>query len=382
MHADLPLVTIQQEGPHVTAWANGPSLPHTADDVPEREHGYSHLTTPLRRRGLECTIEYGLSDYIIHAQLPDESSLIISPPQEPPTEHPPGYPESWLVTRSHPDDSAVHEVVYDSEPDGPHAQHGGSVPSVLAAIDARLDQLGLPPRPEPKRFAQESVADEVLHRAGFVPAVVFGEHYHRLPSAMTDPAEQRRAVTRAFAMLQSEGFEVSCDPVLLDSGLSPSRAYEMGLGDRLGHLAQSIQASTHTSEVVASLSELTAPADGVLQRVVEILDTTAEWWEGFGDTADRHYADRLRYLAEQLDSYAIEVRAIRGDLADRHTARPDTAQVRAAQAAPPTASSSRVSVALSLSPTAAQRTVPAHLPAASASRPALLSTRPPSVPGR
>ncbi|WP_217554045.1 hypothetical protein [Streptomyces sp. GbtcB6] len=119
----------------------------TAADASEREHGYSHLTVPLRQRGLECTVEYGLSDYIVHAVLPDGSTLIISPPQEPSPDHPPGHPESWLVTRGHPDNSAIHEVIYDSEPDGPHARHGGSVPSLLAAIDARLDQLGMPARP-------------------------------------------------------------------------------------------------------------------------------------------------------------------------------------------------------------------------------------------
>ncbi|MEK8142327.1 hypothetical protein NKH18_07005 [Streptomyces sp. M10(2022)] len=81
---------------------------------------------PLRQRGLECTVECGLSDYIVHASLPDGSSLIISPPQEPPTDHPPGHPASWLVTRGHPDDSTVHEVIYDSEP-------GGPMPSTAAA---------------------------------------------------------------------------------------------------------------------------------------------------------------------------------------------------------------------------------------------------------
>lgn len=116
--------------------------------LPGPEHGYGHLIAPLRQRGLECTVEYGLSDYIVHADLPDGSSLIISPPQEPPTDHPPGHPESWLVTRGHPDDSTVHEVIYDSEPGGPHAQHGGSVSSLLAAVDGRLDQLGVSPRPD------------------------------------------------------------------------------------------------------------------------------------------------------------------------------------------------------------------------------------------
>ncbi|WP_328774504.1 hypothetical protein OHU11_03600 [Streptomyces sp. NBC_00257] len=81
--------------------------------------------------------------------LPDGSALSISPPQEPATDHPPGHPESWLVTCGHPDDSTVHEVIYDSEPGGPHARHGGNVPNLLAVIDARLDQLGVPPRPVP-----------------------------------------------------------------------------------------------------------------------------------------------------------------------------------------------------------------------------------------
>ena len=146
MHADLPLATVQQEGSRVTARPSEPAPQYTAAAPPEEDHGYGHLTALLRRRGLTCSVEYGLSDYIVHAQLPDGSGLLISPPQEPPTKHPPGHPESWLVTRAHPDNSAIHEVLYDSEPDGPHARHGGSIPSLLAAIDARLEQLGVPRR--------------------------------------------------------------------------------------------------------------------------------------------------------------------------------------------------------------------------------------------
>ncbi|MFD9427328.1 MULTISPECIES: hypothetical protein [unclassified Streptomyces] len=131
-----------------------PHVPSPVADAPGHgegprghEHGYGHLTGPLRQRGLECTVEYGLSDYTVRAVLPDGSALTISPPQEPATDHPPGHPESWLVTRGHPDDSTVHEVIYDSEPGGPHARHGGDVPNLLASIDTRLDQLGAPPRP-------------------------------------------------------------------------------------------------------------------------------------------------------------------------------------------------------------------------------------------
>ncbi|MFG2370529.1 hypothetical protein ACGFY9_03520 [Streptomyces sp. NPDC048504] len=145
MQSDQPLVSLDTEGTRVTAHVSDPPPRFAAASV-EQKHGYGHVTAPLRERGLECTVEYGLSDYIVRVGLPDGSSLIISPPQEPSTERAPGHPESWLVTRGHPDDAAVHEVIYDSEPDGPRAQHGGSVPSLLAAIDSRLDQLSVTPR--------------------------------------------------------------------------------------------------------------------------------------------------------------------------------------------------------------------------------------------
>ncbi len=381
MHPDNALITFEQEGSHVLAWISASPFP-PADDASERDHRYNFLTAPLQQRGLECTVEYGLSDYIVHAELPDGSSLIISPPQEPPSEHPES-PESWTVTRHRSTKPAVHEVIYDSEPDGPHARHGGSVPNLLAAVDARLDQLGVPPRREQERSAEERAAGTVLHRAGFVPAVAFGgEHHYRLPSAMTDPAEQRLVVTRAFDMLQAEGFNLVCDPALLDPSLPLARDHEMSLGDRLGHLAQSIPAATHTSEAVAPLSELTAPGDGVLQRVVEILDTTADWWEGFGDTTDHRYADRLRLIAEDLDSYAVWLRAIRDDLADRHTAHRSTARAQANRTAPSPTAPSRVSAALAPSPSVEQRTVAVRLPAESSARTALPSVRPSSAPGR
>ncbi|MFD8689480.1 hypothetical protein [Streptomyces sp. NPDC059651] len=122
--------------------------PPTATSDPRRLQ--AALCSALGQRGLEGTVEYGLSDYIVHAELPDGSSLIISPPQEPPSEHPES-PESWMVTRHRSVEPAVYEVIYDSEPDGPHARHGGSVPDLLSAVDARLDQLGVPPRQEQGR---------------------------------------------------------------------------------------------------------------------------------------------------------------------------------------------------------------------------------------
>ncbi|MFJ2158154.1 hypothetical protein [Streptomyces sp. NPDC087856] len=175
MHPDQPLVTIQQQGSRITARTSEPAPQCAAADPPEREHGYGRLTALLRQRGLTCTVEYGLSDYIVHAQLPDGSALLISPPQEPSTKHPPGHPESWLVTRMHPDNSVIHEVLYDSEPDGPQARHGGGVPSLLTAIDAYLDQLGVP-----------RLADAASPRvsAAFAPSPTAQRTVHaRLPAA-------------------------------------------------------------------------------------------------------------------------------------------------------------------------------------------------------
>ncbi|MFF3412563.1 hypothetical protein ACFYW8_41805 [Streptomyces sp. NPDC002742] len=115
---------------------------------------HAHITTPLRERGLECDIEFGLSSYIVRVALPDDSYLIISPPQEPPSERPPGNPEGWIATREHPDDQALFEVIYDSAPSADpsvpersEARHGGSAAPLIEAIDQRLTQLGLLPRP-------------------------------------------------------------------------------------------------------------------------------------------------------------------------------------------------------------------------------------------
>ncbi|MEU4111767.1 hypothetical protein [Streptomyces sp. NPDC027717] len=200
MHPDNALVTFAQEGSRVFAWISASSIPPAAS---EQHHRYGYLTAALRQRGLECTVEWGLSDYIVHAELPDGSSLVISPPQEPPSEHP-ETPESWMVTRHRSAEPAVYEVVYDSEPDGPDARHGGSVPDLLDAVEARLDRLGIPCQ-EHERSAEERAAGTVLYRAGFVPAVApGGVHSYRLPLSITDPAEQRLVVTRAFDMLQAE----------------------------------------------------------------------------------------------------------------------------------------------------------------------------------
>ncbi|MET7309269.1 hypothetical protein ABZS68_19770 [Streptomyces sp. NPDC005571] len=172
---------------------DGPPPPSASDP----RHLQAALCSTLGQRGLECTVEYGLSDYIVHAELPDGSSLIISPPQEPPSEHPES-PESWMVTRHRSAAPAVYEVIYDSEPDGPHARHGGSVPDLLSAVDARLDQLGVPTRQEQERSGKEHAAnvlppDSAPSRASvaLAPSPSVGQHV--LPTGPPTESSARAA---------------------------------------------------------------------------------------------------------------------------------------------------------------------------------------------
>ncbi|WP_406341346.1 hypothetical protein [Streptomyces sp. NBC_01578] len=169
---------MHHESPQVLAWISASPPPAASD----QDHRHAAVTAALRQRGLECTVEYGLSDYIVHAELPDGSSLIISPPQEPPSEHPES-PESWMVTRHRSAEPTVYEVVYDSEPGGPNARQGGSVPDLLSAVDARLDQLGVPPRQEQERSVEERAASALppapaLSRvsAALAPSPSAGQH--------------------------------------------------------------------------------------------------------------------------------------------------------------------------------------------------------------
>ncbi|MEU6243978.1 hypothetical protein [Streptomyces sp. NPDC047024] len=134
-----------------------------------RQH--AHITTPLRRRGLECDLEWGLSAHYVQVSLSDGSYLIISPPQEPPSLRSPGDPEGWSVTRQHPDVPELFEVIYDSAPaedpgapERPEARHGGSAPHLIQAIEERLTQLGLlSAAPSPPPAARP--ATSLPHRA-------------------------------------------------------------------------------------------------------------------------------------------------------------------------------------------------------------------------
>jgi hypothetical protein len=367
MQPDQIAVTIARQGNRITARTIGPPVQDDTTTTSVQEHGYAHLTGPLRQRGLVCTVEYGLSDYIVHAELPDGSALVISPPQEPPTDHSPGRPGSWLVTRSSPDDSTVHEVLYSSEPGGPHAGNSGSTAPLLAAIDARLDQLGLSSPAPSVAIEPFNAADALLHRAGFVAEVTHRGRFHHLPVGSTDPVEQRQMVTRAVDMLGAEGVACAVEADLLDNSLPVSTDNGASLGDRLAQLTQALSRAGHTSQAVAVLSELTAPGDGVLDQLADVLDATADWWEGLGAPADPLYADRLRRINQQISVSFMEIKQLRNALANRHTAHP--------QPDPAPAQEPRVAAALAFSPTA-QRSRPAPTPACPAATAAPPAARP------
>ncbi|WP_446038061.1 hypothetical protein [Streptomyces sp. SID1121] len=307
------VVTIRRKGRYITARTNGATPQYSTIGTGRSDYPYEDLAGALRRRGLNATVNFGQGDHILHVELPDGSALVVSPSQELPGDHRPGYPPDWLVTRGNPADSSLHEVVYDSGPGGLHARFGGSVTELLAAVDSRLDQLGLARDPviEP---------ESVLHRAGFVPVV--GEGFHRLPVAMTNPDEQRRAVTRAVGMLSAYSIVSVCDDDLLDACVPVRRDHPQPAGDRIAEITRALARAGHTREAVDALSELTAPGDGVLVRVLEALDETVTWWEGLGTPVDRLYGDRLRRVVDRMWVSALEVRALRGELADRHTAHP------------------------------------------------------------
>ncbi|MGA5704560.1 hypothetical protein [Peterkaempfera bronchialis] len=215
MESDQVTVLFTENTDTVNAYVYGPLTPRSgADDMSWR---YPHIIGPLEHRGLQCVVDFGLSDYIVHVLLPDGSHLTISPPQETGNADGsiPGFPDSWMVTRDHPDSPDLFEVVYDSEPGGPHERNKGSAPAMLAAVYARLEQLGVPGRE--RLLAAQARAEAVLREAGFVALPSDRDIPFRLPAGKTGLAERSAAVTRAVHYLKAEGFGCACPADLLDS---------------------------------------------------------------------------------------------------------------------------------------------------------------------
>ncbi|MEV6007344.1 hypothetical protein AB0M29_11100 [Streptomyces sp. NPDC051976] len=195
---------------------------------------HAHITTPLRARGLPCDIEFGLSAHIVRVPLPDDSYLIISPPQEPASDRPPGDPEGWVATREHPDDQRLFEVLYDSDPiddpgarQRPEVRHGGNAQPLIDAIERRLTQLGLLPHP-------------VLSR----------ESSHAHPAQPTSPAWNA--------------------PGTSDRG--PVYVY----GDALRDLTDRLNGAESHADAAALLHQIVEPTDGLLAQLGEFVEAASE----------------------------------------------------------------------------------------------------------
>nr|WP_202514472.1 MULTISPECIES: hypothetical protein [unclassified Streptomyces] len=241
---------------------------------------HAHITTPLRARGLTCDIEFGLSAYIVRVPLPDDTILIISPPQEPATERPPGDPEGWIATREHPADASLFEVVYDSSPPSddpgtpqrPEACHGGSAEPLIAAIDHRLTQLGLLPSTEPHTFdfTQNATAS--------------------VPQPAQDPATAHDTGITAGR-----------------SGAQQPTTAAAACGEALLELTDQLNGSDSPIQAAALLRQVLDPDDGVLARLGDLFEAAAE-------KAKEAAEDDGFDLSHDLADAAVEVRRLGEDL--------------------------------------------------------------------
>ncbi|MFI8489463.1 hypothetical protein [Streptomyces rubrogriseus] len=218
---------------------------------------HTHITTPLRTRGLPCDIEFGLSAYIVRVSLPDDSYLIISPPQDPPSDRHPGDPEGWIATREDPDDETLFEVIYDSlppdDPTAPHrpeARHGGSTQPLIEAIDHRLAQLGLLPHPA-------------------LP--------HEGPHVAPAPPESWDALA------------------------TPHRVPRYVYGDALRDLTDRLNAAESHADTAALLHQILEPTEGLLAQL-------GEFFEAAGEKAKEAEEDDGFDLSYDLADAAAEIR--------------------------------------------------------------------------
>ncbi|MEU3091317.1 hypothetical protein ABZ703_33995 [Streptomyces massasporeus] len=237
---------------------------------------HAHITTPLRERGLECDIEFGLSASIVRVALPDDSYLIISPPQEPPCDRPPGDPEGWIVTRQHPDKQALFEVIYDSAPSAdpsaserPEARHGGNATHLIEAIDQRLIQLRLLPA------VSSSTAAQAAARPGKA-------------TALTDASSPTAAET-----------DLPGRPNTPAAPNSAARAVRS--------LTERLNAARSYNEAAHLLDQVLDPASGVLEHL-------ADFFEAAGKTAKSSERQDGYDLHHDLRTAEITLRRLGEDL--------------------------------------------------------------------
>lgn len=269
---------------------------------------HAHITTPLRQRGLSCDIEFGLSAYIVRIPLPDDSYLIIGPPQEPVSDRPPGDPEGWIATREHSIDQSVFEVIYDSSPSDdpgapqrPEARHGGSAEPLIAAIDHRLAELGLLPSPELHTFevTKDATVSFTLQARNLADA------HERIADLESTEAATDTALDGGTRLTHITYGSVHDTDIT--AGRNATTTVPTACGDALLELTDQINGSTSHVQAAALLRQVLDPEDGVLARLADSLEAAA-------DKAKEAVEDDGFDLSHDLADAAAEVRNLGEDL--------------------------------------------------------------------
>lgn len=246
---------------------------------------HAHITTPLRQRGLTCDIEFGLSAYIVRVTLPDDSWLIISPPQEPPSDRPPGDPEGWLVTRHRESErSRLYERIYDSAPPPypsrepePEARHGGSAGPLIAAIDQHLDHLGLLPNTGRLRtfdITQDGTLSFTLQARDLADA------HARVADLESTEATADTVLAGGVHLTHITYGSVHDSDVTVGRNTAPrlstaAPAATVG-GDAILQLTDELNGSSSSAQAAALLHQVLEPSDGLLARLADFFEAAAE----------------------------------------------------------------------------------------------------------
>ncbi|MCZ0997554.1 hypothetical protein O1M63_04440 [Streptomyces mirabilis] len=152
-----------------------------------------------------------------------------------------------------------------------------------------------------------------------MPVVRLHETYHRAPTGLAPDAENQLA-TEAVARLRAADYHVGCDEEFA-TDRRPAR-YPT-LESSVAHLAVRLREATTTEDAADALIELTAPYDGVLAAIEQVLYAAADFHDHLGAAADPYTARRLRHLAdEHLHVLRTDLIHTRNTLADRHAPYP------------------------------------------------------------